>query len=247
MKRHLNLIPLTLRKRQLLVSQLRRWTVVCGAAAVLGGVLLNSQQTELADVRRSVQLLDEKCATLRSVAEQSAASRTETRLLSDQARWLRSLEQSDVPLLTLAAINQSTAGLLGQVQLDRLQFDNQSAPPQAEPGKRQPASTANVSLIPEPIAIHDRIELTGSAVSDAAISSLLGRIEATGLFDEVELVGLQARGEDGRSFQMRCVLRRNLDELANVTGDQLAVDHAARPERTTAALTELATGQRKEQ
>ena len=111
MKRHLNLIPLTLRKRQLLVSQLRRWSVVCGAAAVLGGALLNSQQTELADVRQSVEQLDEKCATLRSVAEQSAESRTETRLLSDQARWLRSLEQSDVPLLTLAAINQSTSGL----------------------------------------------------------------------------------------------------------------------------------------
>ena len=246
MKRHLNLIPLTLRKRQLLVWQLRRWIVACGAAAVLGGTLLNSQQTELADVRRSVQQLDEKCATLRSVAEQSAASRTETRLLSDQARWLRSLEQSEVPLLTLAAINQSTAGLRGQVQLDRLQFDGQFAPPQADPGKRQPTA-ADTPPIPEPIPVHDRIELTGSAVSDAAISSLLGRIEATGLFDEVELVGLQASGQDGRSFQLRCVLRRELEELADVAADQSAGDRLTGSGQSTAALTGLSAGQWKEQ
>ncbi len=214
MKRHLNLIPLTLRKRQLLAWQFRRWAVACGVAALLGGVMLNAQRVRLANVKQNVQHLDQQCATLRAVAEQSAASRTETRLLAEQLRWLRSLEQSDVPLLTLAAISQSTANLPGHVQLDRLQFDTVAVPNQVRVAASAGEAAEKKSIVPEPVSVHDRIELSGSASSDAVISSLLSRIEDTGLFDDVELVGLQARGQDGRSFQLKCTLNRDLEQLA---------------------------------
>ncbi len=237
MKRHLNLIPLTLRKRQLLVWQLRRWAVACGMATVLGGVLLNTQQVRLSNVRRTVQQLDQQCATLRTVAEQSAASRTETRLLAEQVRWLRSLEQSDVPLLALAAISQSTANLPGQVQLDRLQFDTVATPSQARAAASAGQTSENQSPVPVPVTVHDRIELSGAAASDAAISSLLSRLEGTGLFDDVELVGLQARGQDGRVFQMKCTLNRELEQLAQAASPQ-SMEH---PETTT-ALTAVSTG-----
>ncbi len=237
MKRHFNLIPLTLRKRQLQIQQLRRWAVACGAAAVLGGVLLNSQYTQLAGIRQTMQQLEDRGKTLRSVAEQSAAARRETHLLSEQAQWLRSLEQSDAPLLALAAINQSTSELLGKVQLDRLQLQGDLAQSQEVPARPGKQPVQKDTPVPQPTGAHHRIELNGSAVNDSAIGSLLGRIEATGLFSEVELVGLQAHGNDGRTFQLRCVLQRDFGELSAVAAD-LSRDQTV----TTVALPNLNTG-----
>lgn len=204
MKQHLNLIPRAARRRQLISRRLRFWLPVWGAALVLGGSLFNAQHRTLIEARQATAALDTQCQDVRQLASDSEQTRREIRNLEQQTRWLRSLEQSGLPLLTLAAVSQSTGSLAGEVQLDRIQFQALDVAPSESP-KTQ--STASDSTPPSAVDVDDRIELSGTATDDAAVSSLLTRLEFTGLFAEVELVALQAHGEDARQFQIRCALK----------------------------------------
>lgn len=212
MKRHLNLIPLNLRIRQLLLSQFRRWLLVCMASVALCCAVLQSHKSQFAELEPSVKRLDSRCVELRSLAQETAQSRVEIQQLRDQAAWLNSLEQSDVPLLALAAIAQSVSPLTSQLQLDRLQMEKLSAPaPTNTPSGKTPAMDA--TAVPKPVMVHDRLDVSGTAASDTAVRSLLARLESTGLFDSVELVSLQSGGQSRRAFQVHCVL---FSEFRNV-------------------------------
>lgn len=208
MKRHLNLIPQSVRRKQLIIRRLRYWLPIWGIALVLGGSLLNTQHRSLVESRLVTAKLDDECEAVRKLAAANLQTQTEVTLLQQQARWLRSLEQSQVPLITLAAITQSAAALAGKVQLDRFQFLAVEAT-----SPKPPASGTEAPPVPLPVSIDDRIDLTGTAIGDSAVSSLIARLEATNLFTGVELVALQALGIE-RQFQIRCVLRASSEHLA---------------------------------
>ena len=230
MNQHLNLVPRAVRRRQLIAQRLRYWLPVWGAALVLGGSLFNTQRRSLIEARNVTAALDSQCQEIRQLATDSENTRREIRELNQRALWLRSLEQSGLLLLTLAAVSQSTGSLAGEVQLDRIQFQALDVTP-IPPPTAQPKD--NVSMPPTAVGVDDRLELTGTATDDAVVTSLLTRLEFTGLFAEVELVALQAHGEDGRQFQIRCVLRataRQAAALADLPGQKTTVSEAAKSE-----------------
>lgn len=226
MKQHLNLIPHSVRSRQLIARRLRFWLPVWGAAIVLGGSMFNAQRRSLAEARHRTAALDTQCEVVRQLVNDSEQTHREIKALDQQTRWLKSLEQSGLPLLTLAAISQSTGNLTGQVQLDRIQF---LALDVEIPESKTPQPSGNTTQSPNAVPVDDRIELTGTATDDVAVSSLISCLEFTGLFAEVELVAVQAHGQTGRQFQIRCVLQATADQaaaLATLPGRNTTVSEA---------------------
>lgn len=219
MKTHLNLIPVSLRRRQLIVRQVRRWGIVCCCAVIVASMLLSTRLSSRQKLHREVAKLERESSAIRGIAQSSASARTRIRIQEEQLRWLRSHEQADVPLITLAAVHQSMRGLDQRVRLNRLQFRGLGVGPGTSRGGGRKATPAPVQLgLPAPVDVNDEIQLSGSAENDTTVSVLIRQLEATGLFAEVELISLQIGSDSGTQFQIQCRIRAEVDQLQELAG-----------------------------
>ncbi len=219
MKRYVNLIPIASRKHQLTVKQLRFWAVTWGCTLAIGCMLCSQQQSNYHALHQQVLQLDRQYEPIREIGKKSELALNEIQSQRTQVQWLRSLEQADVPLITLAAIHQSVDSLYGRVQLERLRFEGLDAPASLRPNTPQVANASqpqSVKLLTIPV--NNQIELYGYAIDDDAVSELISHLEGTGLFAKVELIGIQGQGELRRDFQIRCRVQAEVEQLEELAG-----------------------------
>ncbi|WP_166831136.1 PilN domain-containing protein [Thalassoroseus pseudoceratinae] len=215
MKRHVNLIPSALRRRHTSIRQIRVWIVACGCVLAIGGMLWNRQHAICQKLCHHVDQLDRQYEPARLLGKQSEMALNEIKSQQMTVRWLRSLEQAEVPLITLAGIHQSISRLDGRVQLERLRLEGLDAPAPSTPRNAQVADPSQSQQIERPIIpINNQVELFGSAVDDDTVGELIDHIENTGLFFSVELINLQ--GDSARNFHIRCRVQADVEQFEDL-------------------------------
>lgn len=214
MKRHANLIPIAFRRHQLTARYIRRWAVAWGCVLAFGGMLWNRQHAVYLEWQERVEQLDQQYEPIREIGKKSEITLNEIEHQRIQTRWLLSLEQAEVPLITLAAVHQSIDTLHGRVQLERLRFEGLDTPAPPRPTNLQALNPGQTQPIQRPpIPVNDQVDLFGSGIDDDAVSDLISHLEATRLFAKVELISLQAQGTLKRDFQIRCRVQAEVEQL----------------------------------
>ncbi len=194
MKRSLNLMPRSCQRQFEHWRQARLWGAVW--LATLSLTLVGYGVVE----RQRLHMLTRCAAAEVAVTPARRAEadirrlQTEGQAYRQQTALLEALEQTDVPLALLQVVVDSCGSFGRSLQLDSLRMSevgnlNLKG---AHDGLRAPLKT---------------LEIVGAADGDAQVASLVNHLQASGVFDEVELESTQAQSnltQLQRSFRIRC-------------------------------------------
>lgn len=192
MTARINLLPIECRRALEQRRQATLWTACCIIVLVI--LLMVHQVTCLLIKQTEVQLdyARTSIAHLQQTNNQMLAQRNRIGVIQKQLEISAALEQPDVPLALLQAVGDCCFELQSSVQLDTLRMD-------------ETTETANGKLA---AGVKKSLTLVGSGVSDDSVSTLVGLLQATNLFRQVELKSSQAQSDQPfshRLFQIRCV------------------------------------------
>jgi len=193
MKTSLNLVPAQLQRRTLLRQALRRWTLVWGACLVVGTAFCTRYWWQLHEREEKIGRRDNESASVKRLLSHNEQLKTRLQQLQQWREQLRSLEDTQTPLVVLSIISHSAQDAGGRLRIDNLTLNAVSEPPSQEASARRMV-----------------IELSGSALDDHAIGQFIASLRAAKLFESVELKatrGTAGTSESERQFRLQCVLR----------------------------------------
>lgn len=186
MKRHLNLVPVTTRRRQLRQRLLRVWSTSVVLAGLFACAMLGVEWFRGMSALRDLQNLDARYAPFEEIAKQRDD-------LIDQISRLRAREQLTLRLsrdehgvAMLGALALATRDTGGAVYVDRLEYDVESG----NEGIRS-------------------VRLTGAGVDSGAVAGFAEGLRKTGVFQDVavESTGALPGGAVNlRRFSVACRL-----------------------------------------
>ena len=204
MNPHLNLLPFSLRRSSQRGRLLRRTVLLCGTTLLCCGSFGLMEHRRLEEIRSAADGLDRECAAVREAADDNHAIQGEIQAIEQRlGRW-EQLEQADLPLSVLGLISAATNRSSAELQLDRIRVERIESTPNA-PGSTPAGGPA--ASTPSAESVDTRIELSGTAASDASVGEYVNSLRALEVFSIVELVStqrVQLSSLEARGFQIRC-------------------------------------------
>ena len=210
MKTHFNLLPFTLQRSRQRSRWLRRAVLLWGTTLLCCGSYGLIQNGRLEQVRASANSLDRECTAVRTAAKKNRAMQDEIAALQRRLDHWKQLEQADLPLSVVGLVGTATQRHIAQLQLDRLRIEDLGTPssPSSSSSPAAPRTGPGPAAgSPDVDAVSTRIELSGTAVTDAAVGDYVNTLRSMELFSVVELVstqGVQVDTGQAREFRIRC-------------------------------------------
>jgi Tfp pilus assembly protein PilN len=198
MKTSLNILPYSLRLRQLVRVRLFQWVLLGSIAAAAGaGVLYATKyapyQASLAELRAREQ----KCEPLKKLQSELDAMRAELDDLQQREALAMSLADNVPDLTLLGVVSRAARRSDGTVYIEQLSL-NRKAPPTAQ-------EKSDAAAGPEPGGV---LTLRGGGVDNLSVARFVAALRDSEVFERVELksTGVQAAaGTGARSYLVECV------------------------------------------
>jgi Tfp pilus assembly protein PilN len=161
------------------------------------------QHAQLAEARAETAELELRCLPIRVATERSQVMQRELQRIASQLGEWDARERREVPLAVVGVISAATNQQLDELQLNRLRIEHLDDLKPTAPGSTRQAARSTA----DPESATTKIELTGTAINDAAVGQFINNLRSAGLFSVVELVSTQAvqttMGQ-AREFRVRC-------------------------------------------
>lgn len=184
MKTHLNLLPWTIRRRTIIRRRLLAWAAVC----VFSGVgMLVALLLVQADIRRSTTLLAEidlQAEPVRRLVEDRRKLGHRIDVADRRRALVDVLGDSQHPLQILWVVSKSAHIKNGAIQIRSFEFDSYSV------GIRKGVSKQRGRAAREQdsdVSTARKLNLSGIAIDDAALSRFVTGLREAGMFEAVEL------------------------------------------------------------
>lgn len=202
MKDHLNLLPISFRRRLLFQRRIREWLAIWGAAliaaislSVPGWLELHNRLRDLEERRRQVLPVQ----TL--ITQNDRLRRRITDLKSSQS-LLKELETEHLTFHVLGVVSRSAAVCDGRVQVQFFSFDRSQSSLPADPGKDQTKA---------PPVVEERLVLSlkGISVDNLAVARFVVALRESELFSSVDLkslAGAPTASPGVRTYLIECAL-----------------------------------------
>lgn len=220
MKRHLNLLPLKMRLRLLVRTQLRRWAVVWCLAAMAGMVAWMQLDEELYALSNDADALKKKCQPILKTRRDHAKLLTEQSRITKRLDLIAKLQDPQAAFRLIGLISRSARACEGGIRVrdfwlseDRvpIAFANPQPTRQARQPKRgrqkgTPKPTAEEAPKPE-VKVTSRLVLQGVASDNLAVAKFVVALRESGAFDTVDLkssMGASIRSRL-RTYRIECV------------------------------------------
>ena len=200
MKTNLNILPYTLRLRQLVRARFIQWFLIWGAAAVAaGGVLYSTKYAPYHARLEELQARERKYAPVNKLKTELDAMRAEMVDLQQREALAMSLA-GDIPDLTLlGVVSRAARQSDGKVYIERLSLGRETTRQAKAPD--EPADSAGMIR-------GGVLRLQGSGVDNLSVARFVAALRDSEVFDKVELksTGIQAAtGTGARSYLVECM------------------------------------------
>jgi Tfp pilus assembly protein PilN len=200
MKTSLNVLPYTLRRRQLVRVRLLQWCLIWGTVtAAAGGVLYMAKYVPYQARLAELQARERKYAPLNKLKTELDAMRAELDDLQKREALAMSLAD-DVPDLTLlGVISRAARQSDGKVYIERLSLGRETTPQSTAPD--EPGASAGRKR-------GGVLKLNGAGLDNLSVARFVAALRDCEVFDKVELksTGIQtAAGAGARSYLVECV------------------------------------------
>jgi Tfp pilus assembly protein PilN len=192
MRTMVNLLPMSIRRRQMARKRIMQWMVVASCVMLAGWVLHLFELREQTALAQQLEVLQREHQPTQTMLKQLVKMRQRLELLREQEAIARELEMQRNPLTVLGAVSKTAGSTKGRLRLTELELTDFQG---ASAAGSSSASTAS------------SLALTGEALDNPAVAELLDGLQDSGLFGRVELLMMKER-EDGqralRDYQVRC-------------------------------------------
>jgi hypothetical protein len=203
---HLNLLPLSYRRRALLRSRLLRWSIVWVVTFGLAAIVCLWQYQDVASMRRHSKTLRRQCMPLRRLERESERMQNRLGELTDRKSLLAALRTSRSPFQLIAVVSQSTGDsetgiCVRQFELSVARQRRPNTTP-AEKGAKADNSQSDQDEGPRML-----LRLQGNATDDVAIAQFVKSLRDSSAFEAVRLksaASTQLLGRDVREYEIDC-------------------------------------------
>jgi hypothetical protein len=208
MKRHLNLLPWSLRCRMLLRQRLRQWAIVWSFLAVGCGVLYAQSWHGLSTTQDELELWQRRAVAVQSVHEKNGALRRKIAALQERLTKYGHLNSEQIGFQLLATISQSSESVDGKIQVQNLAF-RQTQVAEAPPETKTPVAPAAPGAAIKPPKMREvrTLSLTGIAANNLAVAQFVSSLRDSGAFQRVDLKstkGSKVAGSGVRNYLVEC-------------------------------------------
>ena len=198
MKSSLNLLPYTLRRRQIVRLRFRQWCFIwAAAAAIASGIVYWTQYASCQSCLADLQMLERKYAPLKKMETELNSMRAQMDDLQKRETLALSLAD-DVPDLTLlGTISRAAYQSNGSVYVKQWILDRKTTPQRHDKNSVVEAPKRSGMLT-----------LQGAGIDNLSVARFVAALRDSGVFDVVELksTGMQAtRNTEARGYLVECM------------------------------------------
>ncbi len=210
MNTHLNLLPLTARRRNLFWLRIRQWSLVWTVVAALSAIGIVAQFSRIASQHYQLSVMEASTQPLRETQRELDQMLQRLTTLRSRESMLAMLERMEQPVQLLGIIGRSIGGDRPEVQV----YDMIISPTQiVQVIKETEKTAAQKANVATPATRHvDRVQLKidGLGVDDLAVARFVAGLREAGVFETVALKSsiraLSLPGES-RQFSVECVFQ----------------------------------------
>lgn len=209
MNDHLNLLPVSVRRRNRFWLRLRQWAVIwmTVATACVVGTLV--QVSRVAAERYRLLRLAETVKPLRTMQQELDENQTRLKILRSRESLLAMLDRMEQPVQLLGIIGRSVGGDRQEVQV----YDVMITPTQVVQSIKPPANTAPPAggTVPTTRTVERaQLKIDGFGVDDLAVARFVAGLREAGVFEAVALrssVHVASLPGECRQFTVECVFQ----------------------------------------
>ncbi len=219
MKRHLNLLPLKMRMRLLVRTQLRRWVVVWGIAAITGMFAWVEFDGEFDALEQHVDTLKKKCEPIADIRKQHAGLMSEKQRVTKRLELIAKLQDPQAAYRLIGLVSKSARSCDGGIRVrdfwlseERVQVASAAA---TAVKKAKEPKRGRKKVIPKKLeeqqkpaeTLESRLVLQGVAADNLAVAKFVVSLRESGAFNTVDLkssMGVSARARV-RTYRIECV------------------------------------------
>lgn len=187
-KTHVNLLPMTYRRKQLVMQLVKQWTVIWLAALMAAGTLYWAQYTQNYRARSRLESLRRDFTPVKAMADEVEALKAKIDELRSRESIVLSLADEQSMLTLIGLLCRATEKCDGQLCIQRLQLD-----------RRQDSSGAQFMKV---------LQLDGIATSNHLVARFAAALRDSTAFQRVELKSSGRRAtekKDEQAYSLECV------------------------------------------
>lgn len=212
MSDHLNLLPMSVRRRNRLWLRLRQWSVVWIAVTVLCVVGTLVQTSRIATHRYSLAKLEEAGQPLRETQQQLEQNQQRLKILRSRESLLAMLDRMEQPVQLLGIIGRSVGGERPEVQVYDLILSPTQIVEVIKPSNNAAPAAGTGNVMPTTTKMLDRVHLKidGFGIDDLAVARFVAGLREAGVFESVALkssIHAAAMPVECRQFSVECVFQ----------------------------------------
>jgi len=205
MKNYLNLLPIEVRRRQLIRSRVGQSCAITGLTIIAISVVLWFKHDSLDSLRQEAAQLDRQCEPLRHTTLENARIKQRLQELTGRQSLLSEIKATQKTLSLIGIVSRSARRGGGRVQV--CQFSVKQTRPVVNISPA--ASVEEVNGENHTQRPRMKLTLCGVAEDDLAVAQFVVSLREDGVFDVVELkssVEGGARQQMFREYQIECTL-----------------------------------------
>lgn len=187
-KSHVNLLPMTYRRKQLFLRLARQWTFIWLTALLIAGTLFWAQYTQNHRARSRLESLRREYTPVKSMADEVESLKTKIEELRSRESIVLLLADEQSMLSLVGLLSRATQQCDGKLCIQRLQLD-----------RRQDSSSSQVVKV---------LQLDGIATSNHLVARFAAALRDCEAFQRVELKSSGRRATDKKeeqAYSLECV------------------------------------------
>jgi hypothetical protein len=207
MKRHLNLLPWSFRRRMLVRRRLGQWSALGFVAVLVMGSVWLWEARALDRDEQSVEALRRRAAPTLGMQQKNQRGQQRLRSLEGGQSLLAELEPERMSFHLLAAISRGAGQCQGRIQVRHLSLERALQP--VKTATAPPAGDKTAAKQPEVMEEVCKVSVRGIGTDNLAVAQFVAALRDSSLFHSVELkstVGGSDAHEQGRAYHIECTL-----------------------------------------
>ena len=188
MKKHVNLLPMAYRRRQLILRRAKQWTLIWLVAMTAAGTLYWAQYTRSHRARSRLESLRREYAPVKQMADEVESLKAKIDELRSRESIVLSLADEQSMLTLVGLLSRATKSCDGKLCIQRMQLD-----------RRQDSSGDQFVKV---------LQLDGIATDNHLVARFAAALRDTEAFQRVELKSSGRRVADnteGQAYSLECV------------------------------------------
>jgi Tfp pilus assembly protein PilN len=193
MRTMINILPVSYRRQQLLLTRAVQWTTIISAVLISGWMWHWLEMREHKQLTQRLDVLSREHAPTQTMLRQVVDMRRQLKDLEQQEAVAKELETQRNALTLLGVVSETAQKSKGRLRITKLELSNFQAIGKKE-GQGPGAPPAGLLL-------------TGISMDNPAVAELLDGLQHAGIFSHVELLKLKEREGNSSSlkdYEVRC-------------------------------------------